>query len=97
MARIGVISASNSNTTEGDRVINNFVRLYGANAIEIAVNESLANNILVVSLFSSLDSKDLSNSIIDGCRRTWSRNRRASSSWKIPKTKLPISGTGSHH
>ncbi|KZS13199.1 Uncharacterized protein APZ42_021629 [Daphnia magna] len=50
VARIGVISASNSNTTEGDRVINNFVRLYGANAIEIAVNESLANNILVANL-----------------------------------------------
>ena len=48
MARIGVISASNANTPEGDRVIGNFARL-GVKVISIPVNETRANDSLVVS------------------------------------------------
>lgn len=48
VARIGVISASNANTPEGDRVIGNFARL-GVKVISIPVNETRANDSLVVS------------------------------------------------
>lgn len=44
MAKIGVISASKWNTIEGDRVIENFVRVYGANAVGIPLSQSDASN-----------------------------------------------------
>lgn len=49
MARIGVISASKLNTLEGEKVIDNFVRLYGAKAIGIPVSAIGANDPKVVS------------------------------------------------
>ena len=48
VARIGVISASNANTPEGDRVIGNFARL-GIKVISIPVNETRANDSVLVS------------------------------------------------
>ena len=48
-ARIGVVSASNLNTIEGERVIDNLKRIYGAQAIGIPVSKSSANDPIVVS------------------------------------------------
>lgn len=50
MARIGVISASNANTAEGDRVIASFARL-GVRVISIPVNETRANDSVVVTTY----------------------------------------------
>jgi hypothetical protein len=48
VARIGVVSASDDVTTEGDRVIGTFLRL-GVKVTGIPVNESRVNNTAVVS------------------------------------------------
>lgn len=50
VARIGVVSASSVNTTEGDRVVNNFLRLYKVkSAVEIVVTEEGANDPFVAN------------------------------------------------
>ena len=55
MARIGVVSASNSNTTEGSKVIDNFIRVYGArSAVAIPVSKTGANNVAVANLIKNL-------------------------------------------
>lgn len=51
VARIGIISVSNRNTIEGDRVIENFVRVYGAKAVGIPVSQFGANDPVVVSFY----------------------------------------------
>ncbi|EFX76327.1 hypothetical protein DAPPUDRAFT_306257 [Daphnia pulex] len=50
VAKIGVISASKLNTLEGEKVIDNFVRLYGAKAIGIPVSATGANDPKVAKL-----------------------------------------------
>ncbi|KAI9564893.1 hypothetical protein GHT06_008634 [Daphnia sinensis] len=50
VARIGVISISIRNTIEGDRVIENFAKVYGAKAVGIPVSQSGANDPVVANL-----------------------------------------------